>query len=562
MDDDGAGAVAITSYAREDSGIMEYDVIIRGGTIVDGSDAPRFRSDLALNGGKIAKLISPAESHQATAAREIDATGLVVAPGFIDMHSHSDWVIPIPEHAEILRPFLMQGVTTFVGGNCGFSAAPVKQGRSEMLDASAQMLSERPFQWQWREVAEFGAFLKRKGLAMNVAHLAGHGSIRLSVMGADPGEPSPAQLDEMRAMLERAMADGAVGVSCGLGYFPGMIAKPAELGALAEVAGRAGGIITSHLRAYSTRSLFFDSNAPHNLLAVREMVEVARRAKTPLQISHLIFVGRRTWSTVREVLADIEAARSDGVEVTFDTFPYTGGNTTIRVIFPAWSQNRLMDHLTSTEGWARLRDGFRPLSAFIAEGAQLMWAANPSFAHLEGKFFGEIAEALKLDPVEAYLTIARESGTRARVMMHLYSGDDDHEEALCAAMAHPLNIFEMDTILTSHQHQNPASFGTYPKILGQYVREMGLLSLESAIHKMTGMAAAKMRLGGRGFIREGYAADLVMFNADTISCEADFTHPEISPKGIEQVMVNGRAVVASGKWCGDGILAGEWLPRA
>ena len=562
MDDDGAGAVAITSYAREDSGIMEYDVIIRGGTIVDGSGAPRFRSDLALNGGKIAKLISPAESHQATAAREIAATGLVVAPGFIDMHSHSDWVIPIPEHAEILRPFLMQGVTTFVGGNCGFSAAPVKQGRSEMLDASAQMLSERPFQWQWREVAEFGAFLKRKGLAMNVAHLAGHGSIRLSVMGADPGEPSPAQLDEMRAMLERAMADGAVGVSCGLGYFPGMIAKPAELGALAEVAGRAGGIITSHLRAYSTRSLFFDSNAPHNLLAVREMVEVARRAKTPLQISHLIFVGRRTWSTVREVLADIEAARSDGVEVTFDTFPYTGGNTTIRVIFPAWSQNRLMDHLTSTEGWARLRDGFRPLSAFIAEGAQLMWAANPSFAHLEGKFFGEIAEALKLDPVEAYLTIARESGTRARVMMHLYSGDDDHEEALCAAMAHPLNIFEMDTILTSHQHQNPASFGTYPKILGQYVREMGLLSLESAIHKMTGMAAAKMRLGGRGFIREGYAADLVMFNADTISCEADFTHPEISPKGIEQVMVNGRAVVASGKWCGDGILAGEWLPRA
>ena len=231
---------------------------------------------------------------------------------------------------------------------------------------------------------------------MNVAHLAGHGSIRLSVMGADPGDPSPEQLNEMRAMLERAMSDGAVGVSTGLGYFPGMIAKPAELGALAEVAGRAGGIITSHLRAYSTRSLFFDSNVPHNLLAVREMVEVARRAKTPLQISHLIFVGRRTWPTVNEVLADIDAAKNDGVDVTFDTFPYTGGNTTIRVIFPAWSQNRLVELLNSADGWARLRDSFRPLSPFIAEGAQLMWAANPSFAHLEGKLFGEIAESLKL----------------------------------------------------------------------------------------------------------------------------------------------------------------------
>jgi len=541
---------------------MEYDLIIRGGTIVDGSGAPRFTSDLALDGGKVAKLIPPNEAQAATAAREIDATGLVVAPGFIDMHSHSDWVIPIPEHGAILRPFLAQGVTTMVGGNCGFSTAPIRPERAGMLDASAQMLSERPFEWQWREVAEFGAHLKRQGLAMNVAHLAGHGSIRLSVMGSDPGEPSPDQLNEMRAMLERAMADGAIGVSCGLGYFPGMIAKPAELGALAEVAGRAGGVITSHLRAYSTRSLFFDSNVAHNLLAVREMVEVARRTKTPLQISHLIFVGRRTWPTVNEVLDDIAAANHDGVDVTFDTFPYTGGNTTIRVIFPAWSQNGLVDLLKSADGWARLRDSFRPLSAFIAEGAQLMWAANPAFAHLEGKMFGEIAEALKLDPVEAYLTIARESGARARVMMHLYSGDDAHEETLCAAMAHPLNMFEMDTILTSHQHQNPASYGTYPKILGHYVREMGLLSLESAIHKMTGMPAAKMRLRDRGLIHEGCAADLVIFNPETISCAADFTHPEVTPAGIEHVMVNGRAVVANGKWCGDGILAGEWITRA
>lgn len=542
---------------------MEYDLLIRNGTVIDGSGAPRFAADLAVSGGKIAAVIPrDAGAGQASAAREIDGAGLIVAPGFIDAHSHSDWVIPIPEHAEILRPFLLQGVTTFVGGNCGFSAAPIDADRMRLLDESGQMLSERVFEWRWREVSEFAGHLKRQGLALNVAHLAGHGSIRLSVMGMDAGDPSAEQLAAMRAMTERAMRDGAVGISTGLGYFPGMIAKPVELAALAEVAASAGGVLTSHLRAYSVRSLFFDSEVPHNLLAVREMVDVARRAKAPLQISHLIFVGRRTWPTVTQVLADIEAARNDGVDVTFDTFPYTGGNTTIRVIFPAWSQDHLVELLKSSDGWARLRESFRPLAPFISEGAQLMWAANPALAHLEGKFFGEIGDALKLDPVEAYLTVARESQARARVMMHLYSGDDRNEEALCAAMAHPLNLFEMDTILTSHQHQNPASYGTYPKILGHYVRERGLLTLEAAVHKMTGMAAEKMRLAQRGFIREGCAADITIFNPETVACDADFIHPTIAPRGIEHVMVNGRAVVADGKWCGDGVLAGEWITRA
>jgi N-acyl-D-amino-acid deacylase len=541
---------------------MDYDLLIRNGTVIDGSGASRFDADVAISAGKIAALIPRDEgAHKAGAAREIDASGKIVAPGFIDAHSHSDWVIPIPEHAEILRPFLLQGVTTFVGGNCGFSAAPIDAEKMRLLDESGRMLSERKFEWRWREVSEFAAHLKRQGLALNVAHLAGHGSIRLSAMGMDAGEPSAQQLAAMRAMTERAMRDGAVGISTGLGYFPGMIAKPAELAALAEVAGAAGGVLTSHLRAYSVRSLFYDSEVPHNLLAVREMVDVARRSRTPLQISHLIFVGRRTWPTVKEVLADIEAARNDGVDVTFDTFPYTGGNTTIRVIFPAWSQDHLVDLLKSADGWARLRDSFRPLAPFIGEGAQLMWAANPALAHLEGKFFGEIAEALKLDPVEAYLTVARESDARARVMMHLYSGDDRNEEALCAAMAHPLNLFEMDTILTSNQHQNPASYGTYPKILGHYVREMGLLTLEDAVHKMTGMPAEKMRLGQRGFIRAGYAADITVFDPATVSCDADFVHPAITPRGIEHVLINGRAVVAQGKWCGDGVLAGEWISR-
>ncbi|MGH7246669.1 MAG: amidohydrolase family protein, partial [Pseudomonadota bacterium] len=253
---------------------MDYDLLIRNGTIVDGTGGARRRGDVAVKDRRIAAVLDPAEGAQASADRMIDATGLIVAPGFIDLHSHSDWIVPIPEHASILKPFLTQGVTTMVGGNCGFAVAPIRFGKTRMLDASGQMLSERKLDWQWNSVAEYGAHLKRQGLALNVAHLAGHGSIRLSVMGSSAADPSVEELREMQSMVESAMADGAVGLSTGLGYFPGMIAKPAELAALARVSGAAGGVLTSHLRAYSTRSLFFASDIDHNLLAVREMVSV------------------------------------------------------------------------------------------------------------------------------------------------------------------------------------------------------------------------------------------------------------------------------------------------
>ncbi len=223
---------------------MEYDLIIRNGTVIDGSGAPRFAADVAIAARKIAALIAPGDASAATAPREIDARGLIVAPGFIDLHSHSDWIAPLAEHPAILKPFLLQGVTTFVGGNCGFSTAPVRRECYRLLDESARMLLEQRLDWQWQEVSELGAHLKRNGIALNMAHLAGHGSIRLCVMGLDAGAPSAEQLRAMRAMVERAMADGAVGLSTGLGYFPGMIAQPAELAALAEVAGAAGGVLT------------------------------------------------------------------------------------------------------------------------------------------------------------------------------------------------------------------------------------------------------------------------------------------------------------------------------
>ncbi|HUO05090.1 MAG TPA: amidohydrolase family protein [Candidatus Binataceae bacterium] len=540
---------------------MEYDLIIKNGIIVDGSGAPRLRGDVAIKDRKIAAIVDSANTAASTATRTIDATGHIVAPGFIDLHSHSDWVLPLPDHANILKPFIMQGVTTIVSGNCGFSVAPVRPERRRMLDESGRLCSERPFEWEWEDVAGFGRYLQRIDLAMNVAHLAGHGSIRLSVMGASSDVPNAEQMKAMQAMVEQAMADGAVGLSTGLGYFPGMIAKPAELAALARVAAAAGGVLTSHLRAYSVRSLFFDSQTPHNILAVREMAAVAREAGVPLQVSHLIFVGRRTWDTVDDTLAEIERHRNDGVDIAFDTFPYKCGNTTVRVIFPSWSQAGLERLLDSKDGWEKLKAGFAPLNGFIAEAVQLMWAVKPELAHFEGKFFGQIAEEMGVDPVEAYLAISRESGTRGRVLIHLYSGDDHDEHALQSAMKHPLNLFEMDTILTSHGHQNPASFGSYPKILGHYVRELGLLTLEDAVHKATGMAAQRMRLPKRGFIRPGYGADLVIFDPETIASAADPKTPSVAPVGLDYVIINGVPVVEGGNWRGTSVSPGDWITR-
>jgi len=542
---------------------MDYELLIRNGNVVDGSGAARTLADVAISDRKIAAIISPAEGAAVRAGREIDARGMIVAPGFIDLHSHSDWITPLADHGRILKPFLWQGVTTFVGGNCGFSTAPIRRSASRLLDESSQMLCASALDWRWETVAELRSQLEAGGLALNVAHLAGHGSIRLSVMGSNPADPTKEELGAMRAMVDQAMADGALGLSTGLGYFPGMIAKPAELAALAEVAGAAGGILTSHLRAYSAKSVVYDDPHPHNILAIREMVRVARAARVPLEVSHLIFVGKRTWATVNEALAEVERARDEGVEIGFDTFPYTGGNTTIRVLFPAWSQGHLMTHLNSKQGLDRLRrETFAPLGRFIGKSAQLLWAVKPEFRHLEGKYFGEIAEAIKLEPAEAYLTLARESGGRALVMLHEYSGNEQDENALRTAMAHPLNAFEMDTILTSHGHDNPASYGTYPRILGYYVRELGLLSLENAIHKFTGLAAARMRLGRCGLIRAGYAADITIFNPHTVAGPANFINANLPPIGIEHVIINGTSVLSNGKYSGDDVRAGRFVARA
>ncbi|MDP3937863.1 MAG: amidohydrolase family protein [Deltaproteobacteria bacterium] len=493
-----------------------------------------------------------------TAGETIDGRGKVVAPGFIDLHSHSDWVLPDPHHGPVLKPLLEQGITTLVTGNCGFSPAPINPAHRDLIDESSDMLREDRLDWRWSGVAEFLDHLEKSDLQFNVAHLAGHGTIRLSSMERPMGPASEADVRAMQEVVRTALDEGAVGLSTGLGYPPGMFSKLDELTALASVAAEKGRIFTSHLKAYSWISPFYPANpirwVDHNIRAVRDILEVARRSNARLQISHLIFVGPRTWPSCVTVIGEIEAAEAQGIDVAFDCFPYTGGNTTIRVIYPASLQENLVAALDRRSVRARLRMEFavlRRVLGFDFGHIQLLWAANDDYARYEGMRFDRIAADMGVDPYEAYFRMTRVSNARARVMLHTYSGDAQDNGPLRRVIAHRLNLFETDTILVSRGKHNPASFGTFPKVLGKFVREEKLLSLGEAVRKMTGASADRLGLRDRGRIQEGQAADLVIFDPETVGCAADFDKPDVAPTGIDHVVLNGRVVVSSGKWKGN-----------
>jgi N-acyl-D-aspartate/D-glutamate deacylase len=536
---------------------MRCETVIRGGAVYDGSGAPAFPAAVGIEHGRIVAVARDGDAAALDGATVVDATGLAVAPGFIDLHSHSDWILPQADHGEILAPLLEQGITTIVTGNCGFSPAPVEPATVHLLEQGSELVRDRPLAFEWRTHREFLDRLAAAPLALNVAHLAGHGSIRLAVMGDRFAPARAADVDAMAAWVREAMEAGCIGLSTGLGYAPGMFATPEELTALARIVREYDGLVTSHVRAYSWISPFFSLNPlgwrAHNLRAVDEILGVGRDAGARLQISHLIFVGRATWRTQREAIVAIERARDAGLDVAFDTFPYTAGNTTIRVVYPPWAQHGLPQNLDSALVRARLRAEFRVLRRLIGIDLcdiQLLHAVEPTLTHLEGRRFDEIGALLGCDPIDAYFHVTRASGAKARVMLFQYSGSADDEHALRDTLAHPLNAIETDTILTSSGHHNPASFGTFPRFLGHYARELGLVSLATAIHKATGLPAERARLADRGFVREGQAADLVIFDPAAISGPADFETPDARPRGITHVFINGTAVVDGGRVTG------------
>ncbi len=525
---------------------MNCELKLSGGRVIDGSGAVAFKADVAVTDGAISAIGDLAGLE---AAQTIDCSGKTITPGFIDIHSHADFYLPSADHGVLLEPFIRQGMTSFVGGNCGFSPAPINDLSREAVGEASKLMGDEPLEIRWQTMAEFLDFLDGNGVALNIAELVGHGTVRSAVTGPlTVDAPNADELAEMERMTRQALDDGCVGVSTGLGYPPGIFSGEEELTEFARWAARDSKLFTSHLRAYSWISPVYQSDpsqSPHNIEAIKEVLNIAKAAGVKLQLSHQIFVGRNTWPNHADAIAAIEEAREDGLDVAFDAFPYTAGNTTASVLFPPELLPDLENVLADPEQLNAMRalgDMMFGQIGFSLEDIQIMTANAPSFDEYDGLFIPEAAARAGMDIWEFYGRMVAESQRSARVLIHTYSGETGDESALRAVLAHPLCTIETDTFLTARGHQNPAAYGTFPRALSTYVRE-GLFPFEEAVYKMTGAAAERLGWRDRGWVRENCAADLVVLDTDELADTATFEKPACFPRGIEHVFINGTHVV-------------------
>jgi N-acyl-D-amino-acid deacylase len=530
---------------------MIFDLVIQNGEVIDGTGKPRFRADLGLRKGKIEAIASVG----ALQGREtLDASGRLVVPGFIDIHSHFDWILPLPTHDTILAPMVLQGITTMLTGNCGSSPAPVTPSAKPLMKAKlgSYGVSSPETYYQWESMGQYLDLLEANGLLLNAAFLVGHGAVRWAVMGGQSGVPDTNELAVMRQFTRQAIREGAYGFSAGLGYAPGMFASNDEILDLLRTVVDEGGIYTVHGRAYSCLTPFYDltTETPHNRISNLEQLDLARKSGVRLQLSHLIFHGRETWKTYPDVIQDVERGVSEGLDVAFDAFPYTYGNTTINVNFPAWFLDGFGENINNPTSLQRLSGMIEDRHAKIGKGYGdiiLMWAPGPEMAELEGLDFTRIAGHLQMTEFEAYMHVARESRGTARILQDTYSGDAHSEEPLQAILTHRLCAFMTDTLYMPRGKQNPATFGTYPRLLGRYCRDLGLFTMEEVIRRMTSFPAERIGLRDLGRIEQGLWADLVIFDPLTVADNTTLKNSEEPPAGIDAVLISGQIVARHGQ---------------
>src|SRR5262245_60243384 len=526
------------------------DLKIEGGTVVDGTGTVGGRADVGVRDDAI---VAIGNLSREPASRRLHAAGKIVAPGFIDVHSHSDWRLWGNRRAESK---IRQGVTTEVVGNCGFSPAPAS---SEFLDdlRSFALYIPRGMDFRWRSVGEYLRAYDAEGTALNVIQLVGHGTLRVAAMGFAQRSPEAAELRRMQGWLAAAMEDGAWGLSTGLIYAPGSYAATEEIVALAKVAARHRGIYASHIRGEGATLLE----------AVGEAIRVGREADIAVQVSHLKAAGRPNWGKVAEALALIDEANADGLDVAADAYPYTASSTTLRTLLPDWAlaggMEAMLGRLRDSEARARIRKELEAPATGQGLLDRVGWdnIMVASCAHrpdVEGKRLSRIAEERGVDPVEAALELIVDEGGKG--YMILFQLD---ERDLRQALAHPRVMIGSDgsalapygELGTGKPH--PRSYGTFPRVLGEYTREQRVLSLAQAIHKMTGQPARRLGLRDRGVLRVGARADIVVFDARRVADVATYEDPHRYPEGIEHVIVNGRSVIRDGQHTGT--LAGRLL---
>ena len=493
----------------------EYGVLIRGATVYDGTGAAPRVADVALRGERIARV---GGLETARAPVEIDARGRALAPGFIDVHTHDDFALVVRPEMDFK---ILGGVTTVVVGNCGFGAAPWP-----MASFMARTFHPDATLPEWDGYAGYIAHLEREPASTNAAVLVGHGTVRASVMRNENRAPSAAELDAMKAIVREGRDAGAVGLSSGLVYEPGKFAATDELAALAGELAGSGALYATHMRNEGAKLVE----------SVREAIEIGRRAGVPVQISHHKAAGADAWGLVRESLALIERAQAEGLDVHADQYPYTAGSTSLLAIV----QNGAFESSANGLG------GVAPEHVVIASASKRRdW---------EGRSIAQLARELELPPREAALR-ALELSPGITAVMHTMNEDD-----VRTVMRHPSTMIGSDGIPSLPGKPHPRLWGTFARVLGRYARELGLFPLEEAVHRMTGMAARKFGLRGRGEVRAGAFADLVLFDPARIVDVGTYEDPNHPPAGIEQVFVNGTRVVRDGAHTG--VRPGRPLRRA
>jgi N-acyl-D-amino-acid deacylase len=516
--------------------------LLRGGLIVDGTDAPPRAGSVLIGGGCI-EVIGEVPHD---AGRPVDCAGKIVAPGFIDAHSHMDFfsVSSNPHHFD---SFTAQGVTTFVAGNCGFSPFGFDPGTAHRKLLESSLFKAGCDRLDWNSFAEYREVLDKLGLTHNFVHLVGHGAARTSLSGFEARPLSPQEHDHMLGLLDCALSEGAAGVSFGLQYKPGVFAGLDELEDVARLVKRHDKLLAVHAKAYSSFSGTYPMipfGRAHNLKAIDDMLGLARRTGVRLQFSHLIFVGSRTWKTADEAISLFDRAIADGVDVCFDMFPYGCGATLLNTLLPEWFMARMPGALKSPLARARLRVeaeiGFR-LVGFGYAQIQITNASCDEYDEHNGRFLPDIAERVGKSSFETLLDILDKSNAQARVLFHDYYND----EIIGRLMQHPAAIFASDSWPEPGGHQNPAAYGTFPRFLRK-ARETRSISLEGAVHKMTGSAATRFGLKQRGRLEEGFAADVVVFDWSSVSDRTNETG-DASPIGIEHLFVNGVQILEAGE---------------
>lgn len=531
------------------------DLVIRDADVVDGSGDASYRADVVIDGGRIVSIVKEAAAagcQRPRAVRELDAEGLVLSPGFIDMHAHSDLaLLRDPDHSAKAA----QGVTLEVVGQDGLSYAPVD-------DRTLQEVRRAITGWNgygddldldWRSVGEYLDRLDR-GTAVNAAYLIPQGTVRALVVGWEDRPATPEELDRMRQLVAEGLEQGAVGLSSGLTYTPGMYAPDAELTELCRVVASYGGYYCPHHRSYGAGALE----------AYAETVALTREAGCPLHLAHATMNFGVNEGRASELLALLDQALDAGADITLDTYPYTPGCTTLAALLPGWASEggpgEVLARLTDPATADRIRHDLEVTGSDGCHGVPVEWetieisgVTDPALGYLVGRTVREAARSRGEAPWDTARRLLVEDRLGTTVLQHV-----GHENNVRTIMRHRTHTGGSDGILWGDK-PHPRAYGTFPRYLGHYVRELGVLSLEECVAHLTSRPAARLRLPDRGLVREGYRADLVLFDPGTVAPGATFAEPRTLPAGIPHVLVDGRFVIEDGKRTD--VLAGRSVRR-